>query len=250
MHNISVINLSVNCYFKHISHHAPPGVDICRITGYNFTMIKLENIDLELGGKQVFKKFNFYAEKGMKVLLDAPSGTGKSCFFNIIMGFMRPTAGSVRIGGRELSGVNVCEVRKRICYIAQESRLTGASVRDVLCEIGSYKANKGLDFGEARIRELLHEFSLEEGTLERSIEALSGGERQRLSFVICLLLNRDIWLLDEITAGLDKHRKRVVMESVSASDKTVIVASHDPGWREYGLREAAWQGAGERFWER
>lgn len=206
-------------------------------------MVKLDGIYLQFNGKQVFSGFDFYARAGEKVLLSAPSGTGKTCFFNIILGYLRPDAGCVTIGGSELSGYTVQEIRRRVCYIGQEAILPLGQVKDVIAGIGGYRANKGKDFSEARIKKLLEAFSLEEGVLEKNVEALSGGERQRLLFVICLLLDRDIWLLDEITAGLDAERKSMVMESVAACNKTVIIASHDPMWREYGLREAVWQKA-------
>jgi putative ABC transport system ATP-binding protein len=206
-------------------------------------MIKLSGIDLELGGRQIFENFSFFAGKGEKVLLNAPSGAGKSCLLKIIMGFMRPSSGSVVIGGDKLSGNTVARTRKRICYIGQDASLPDGKVADLLSDISSFKANRGADFSSKNVSGLVSRFSLEDETLQKNVEALSGGERQRLSFVICLLLNRDIWLLDEITAGLDEERKTVVMENVMKSGKTVIVASHDPGWKEYGIRVDTWREA-------
>lgn len=202
-------------------------------------MIKLKRINLALG-KQIFNDFNLSVGEGEKVLFCSPSGTGKSCLINIITGFLRPDEGSVEIGLEVMNKDSVARIRRKICCIAQEALLPPEKAIEVIKLIGEFKVNRHLDFKEDTILKLLGRFDLCSDTLQKNTETLSGGERQRLAFIICMLLDRDIWLLDEITAGLDRNRKKAIMDSVNSSHRTVIVASHDPDWREYGMREVIW----------
>lgn len=63
--------------------------------------------------------------------------------------------------------------------------------------------------------------------LSKNINQLSGGEKQRLAFVIIILLDRKIWILDEITSSLDQDMKEKVINYILNTNKTVILVSHD-----------------------
>ncbi len=69
---------------------------------------------------------------------------------------------------------------------------------------------------------------------------LSGGERQRLGLALCQLMDRPIWLLDEVTSGLDKTLKHKVYNMVMESDKTVLIISHDDIWDNQSIRKVRW----------
>lgn len=57
----------------------------------------------------------------------------------------------------------------------------------------------------------------------KNVDALSGGERQRLALIMGILLDRDIWILDEITTGLDLALKTKMVELVLSYNKTILV---------------------------
>ena len=73
----------------------------------------------------------------------------------------------------------------------------------------------------------LKEFNLDSNILSKNINQLSGGEKQRLAFVIIILLDRKIWILDEITSSLDQDMKEKVINYILNTNKTVILVSHD-----------------------
>ncbi|MHB8780506.1 MAG: ATP-binding cassette domain-containing protein, partial [Candidatus Geothermincolia bacterium] len=67
--------------------------------------------------------------------------------------------------------------------------------------------------------------------LEKEMADISGGERQRVALTLAILLDRDIFLLDEVTSGLDAPMKRRVIERFTGNDAwTVLTASHDGDW--------------------
>ncbi len=204
-------------------------------------MIELENINLTFDDKIIFKDFCLTVGEKEKVYLSAPSGYGKTCLINMLMGFLKPDGGKIKIEGKELGKSTVHEIRQRICYIGQETSLQNGLIKDILTEIGSYKKNRDCDFGEERIKKLFSQFGLSGQALQKEVYSLSGGERQRLAFIICIMLDRDIWLLDEITSGLDAKRRKYIMDYIVNSSKTAIVISHDPQWKQYDkVREVSW----------
>lgn len=204
-------------------------------------MISLKHIDLSFSDKRIFSDLCFDVEAGEKVWLSAPSGFGKTSLFNIILGFLKPDRGEVVIGGIRLGKSTVQEVRKRICYIGQEAGLPQGKVNDVISEISGFAVNRNKDFSRERITTLLNMLSLTDSVLDKDLESLSGGERKRFAFALCVLMDRDIWLLDEITAGLDETRKGQVMDYIAMCDKTVIVVSHDASWSEYHqIKRVSW----------
>jgi putative ABC transport system ATP-binding protein len=96
-----------------------------------------------------------------------------------------------------------------------------------------YRANKNIEISKDKIVELLEYFDLESKILEKDFQDLSGGEKQRISIIVSILLDKELYLLDEITSSLDnKMKKKVVDYFVDKMDKTQIIISHDNHWLE------------------
>ncbi len=77
----------------------------------------------------------------------------------------------------------------------------------------------------------MQELELEGNILDKNFQELSGGEKQRIGILIALLLNRDIYLLDEVTSALDMNLKKKVSDYfLSREDLTLLVISHDREW--------------------
>lgn len=81
---------------------------------------------------------------------------------------------------------------------------------------------------------MLHQFFLHESVYEQELNSLSGGEVQRIAIIAALLLDRNTYLLDEITSSLDADLKKVVADHfMNLKDKTILFISHDEVWRQY-----------------
>ncbi|MGL5545200.1 MAG: ATP-binding cassette domain-containing protein, partial [Cetobacterium sp.] len=101
------------------------------------------------------------------------------------------------------------------------------NVEKIITTIFNYKLNSKIKLDYKNLFEHFNLFSLEKDVLNKNINELSGGEKQRLAFIITILLDREVWILDEITSSLDQDMKEKVTQYILNSDKTVILVSHD-----------------------
>jgi putative ABC transport system ATP-binding protein len=151
----------------------------------------------------------------------------------MILGFVEPDKGNVLYKGKELDKNTVWGLRENTAFVTQDNDITGGLVKDFISEVMGYKANKNIEISKDKIVELLEYFDLESKILEKDFQDLSGGEKQRISIIVSILLDKELYLLDEITSSLDnKMKKKVVDYFVDEMDKTQIIISHDNHWLE------------------
>jgi putative ABC transport system ATP-binding protein len=193
-------------------------------------IIKYENIGKFFGSKKVISDFSIRILRGRKILLRGKSGTGKSTLFKMLLGFEKPSEGSLYYRGKPVNSKVAWEIRKEVSYVSQDTDLGQGPVKDLLDEIFTYLPNREKRSSE-KLDTLMKEFELEKDTLNKNFENLSGGEKQRIGILIALMLGRDIFLLDEATSALDSElKKRVVDHFLKHEDWTLFVISHDKEW--------------------
>lgn len=195
-------------------------------------MIQFRDIDLSFNNKVIFNNFNMDVARGQKVLLNAPSGRGKTTLFKLLLGFCIPDKGKILLNEKTLEKKNLPYFRTNIGYVSQDVDLRNLKIWDLIVEIFSYKYNKHIHITKDKFISIAQYFELPLNIDEKEVFQLSGGERQRLGLVICILLDRKIWLLDEITSGLDKNIKEKIVDFVLNQDKTILIISHDKIWRK------------------
>lgn len=166
-------------------------------------------------------------EPGEFVALAGPSGSGKSTLFSVMMGFVVPTTGSVRVGGVDLSAVAPDSWHRQIAWVAQYPAVVAGTVADNV-RLGLPAASDGevaAALRAARADDLDPTRLLSEGG-----QSLSAGERRRLGLARAVLRVRTagarLVLLDEPTAGLDRVREEGVLAMLRGLDVTVVVVSH------------------------
>ncbi|MCK4377849.1 MAG: ATP-binding cassette domain-containing protein [Deltaproteobacteria bacterium] len=211
-------------------------------------MITFDHIHLAFDGRKILNDLSFEVKRGEKVVVLAKSGSGKSSLFSLVLGFVEPDEGKVFFDGRMIDEKIVWEVRKKIAYVDQDVSLGGGKILDLLDLVAKLKTNIHLDGFREQLRELLQYFELDKEVIKKDIEDLSGGERQRLAIIIAVLLQRDVFLLDEVTSALDKQLKKKVADFfIARKDWTCLVISHDPVWLEnpavkiFKLEEGKWK---------
>lgn len=155
-----------------------------------------------------------------------PNGSGKTTLMRMITGILAPTAGDVRLDGREILSLGE-SYRDMLGYLPQEfGYYRGFTGLDTLRYIA---ALKGLDkaAAERKIAGLAETVGLKDD-MKRRVSGYSGGMRRRLGIAQALLNDPDILILDEPTSGLDPQERvrfRNMISEISAS-RLVLLSTH------------------------
>ncbi len=200
-------------------------------------MIQIKGLHIAYGAQKVFTDFSLTIPSGDAVLLKWPSGAGKTTLLKLLMGFEHPDQGQIFIDGLELNKKNKYAIRQKIGYVSQDADLPEGSVHHLFEMSFSLQANSHLQPSQRDVEAYLERYGLTGDILQKQVKDLSGGERQRIGFILCRLLKRSVWLLDEITAGLDYDLREKVVEDVKSSGATCLIVSHDPIWQASNLKE-------------
>jgi len=171
---------------------------------------------------------------GEIVLIMGPSGSGKTTLLTMIAGLLRPTEGTVEIGGQEITAMSQAELsqvrRHLVGFVFQTFNLLDSlSVRENV-EVAMNLAGRGGQAAKAAAERILTELGMGD-RLDFKPNALSAGEKQRVSIARALANDPQLLLADEPTANLDSINGREVLELLSriAKDgsRTVVIVSHD-----------------------
>lgn len=195
-------------------------------------MIEFRNISLQIHHQPLLEHVSLKVSAGDKVVLCGASGSGKSSLLKCIIGAIPIAAGSVHLDGLVLSEETVGEVRSRIAFIGQEPILGAAKVREALLMPFTFKVHRHLQPEQTDIEDLLARLHLPSGILEKACAKISGGEKQRIAIARALLLNKTIFLADEITSALDPESRAAVMKELFRPEITLLSVSHDAEWIE------------------
>ena len=190
-------------------------------------MINFKNISLKFNDKIILNNFNLIVNAGEKILISGVSGKGKTTLLKLLLGFSTPNSGSILVDNLELNEQTINIIRNKIGYMPQSTPFLNVKVEKLIHTIFNYKENLKTKLDMSILIQTLKEFNLDSNILSKNINQLSGGEKQRLAFVIIILLDRKIWILDEITSSLDQDMKEKVINYILNTNKTVILVSHD-----------------------
>ncbi|MFP1603764.1 metal ABC transporter ATP-binding protein [Microbacterium sp. 2216-1] len=196
------------------------------------TAIAVHGVSVRYGDVRALDDVSLTIPAGRVTGLVGMNGAGKSTLFKTLTGSIRPSHGTVRVGGRIPA-----EARRRrlIGYIPQSEEVDWAfpvSVRDVVM-MGRY-GGLGLTRRPRRVDHAAVDEALDRVELadlaDRQIGRLSGGQRKRAFVARGLAQGADILLLDEPFAGVDKRSEAMIvrlLRDVAAEGRTVLVSTHD-----------------------
>lgn len=189
--------------------------------------VKMKNISLGFKEHILLENFNLEVKKGEKIIISTPSGSGKTTLLKLIMGLKKPKSGEIYINNILLNENNIDNLRQNIGYLSQKMSFRNLKILSLIKEILSYKNNSNIKFNLEKIKSILLFLNLNIDILSKEINSLSGGEKQRIGFLIALILDKDIWIFDEITSSLDMDLKEKIISYIGDTDKTVIMVTHD-----------------------
>lgn len=195
-------------------------------------LIEFENVAFSYSASvPVLKGLSLRIEPGQTAALVGPTGAGKTTVISLAARLYDPTAGRVKIDGRDIRSFKLRSLRQQMSFVLQETLL----FRAPLWENIAYGRPEAARAEIVRAAELAnaHEFieKLPENydTLvgERGV-TLSGGQRQRIAIARAILRDAPILILDEPTSGLDASSEQLVLEALGRlmEGKTSIVIAH------------------------
>ncbi|WP_448683867.1 type I secretion system permease/ATPase [Pseudomonas nicosulfuronedens] len=168
---------------------------------------------------------------GEKIGIIGKSGSGKSTFGRLLMGFYHPDEGQILLDGLDLRQLDVSDLRQQIGYVAHDLPLLAGSLRDNLTLGARYVSDaRMLEVAELTgVSELArqHPAGFDRPVGERG-QLLSGGQRQAVLMARAMLLDPPILLLDEPTSAMDNSSEEILRKRLheACRDKTLLLVTH------------------------
>lgn len=183
--------------------------------------IEIDDLFFSYEGVNVLQRVNLYIQKGEFIGIMGPNGGGKTTLLKLLMGFLRPTTGTVQVEAK-ISYVPQAHRTDRDFPIAvSELILLGALSKTTFW--GTYPAEV-----KEKANELMDQLGLT-AHKNKVFGSLSGGLAQRALLARALLSDPDLILLDEATANIDAASTRVIFEILEGlkGKKTILLVTHD-----------------------
>ncbi len=207
---------------------APKARDLTEVGG----AISLRGVRFAYDGElEVLRDIDLDIAAGEIVALVGPSGAGKSTLFNLIPRFYDPSAGAIRIDGRDIRGLTQSSLRSHIGIVPQETLLFGGSIRENILygKLDATEAEMMAAAKSANAHDFISQLPKGYSTIvgERGVK-LSGGQRQRVAIARALLKDPAILLLDEATSSLDNESEQLVQDALGRlmQDRTTLIIAH------------------------
>jgi phospholipid/cholesterol/gamma-HCH transport system ATP-binding protein len=203
--------------------------------------IKLDHVTKSFDGRKVLDDVTLEIGEGSAFCLLGRSGTGKSVTLKHIIGLLRPDAGRVFVHGKDvgaLRGRELSDVRRSMGFLFQNAALFDSIT---VGENVAFPLRRHTDWPDAKIREVararLADVGLED-EYDKMPGDLSGGMRKRAGLARAMVLDPDILLVDEPSAGLDPITAGEIdqlLVDLKSKGTTLVVVTHNiPGARRIG----------------
>jgi ABC-type multidrug transport system fused ATPase/permease subunit len=199
-----------------------------------FEHLQLDGVALHYRGQEVpaIDDVDLRIERGERLVFVGRSGSGKTTALNVLLGFLPPTSGEVRVDGIDLRSC-LRSWRDRLAYVPQDVVVLDASVADNVA-LGVPPDEIDRD----RVRDVLRSVQLDGfvATLPDGIDSevgeggsrMSGGQRQRLGLARALYQGAEVLVLDEATSALDATTESFILDLLDAlaGDLTIVAVAH------------------------
>lgn len=195
------------------------------------------------GDVRVLWGVDIHVEPGSIVCLVGSNGAGKSTLLRTISGLVRPTAGTVRFGGRDLTGAAPTDILAAgIAHVPEGRRLfKGLTVRDNLM-LGAYLRRDGLRAQQRTMDEIYEMFPILKERQHQDATTMSGGEQQMCAIGRGLMARPRLLMIDELSLGLSPmmvERLVEALECVNRRGVTILLVEQDV-FTAFGLAQYAY----------
>ena len=186
--------------------------------------LELRNIRKEFNKTVAVESLNLSISEGSVFGLVGPNGAGKTTTIRMIMNILRPDNGTILLNGNPISEADY----PKIGYLPEERGLyRKMKLLDTIVYFGTLKGLSKID-SKQHAELYLDRFDLKDYT-NRKIEELSKGNQQKVQFIIAILHNPDLIILDEPFSGLDPVNQMILKEIITEfhnAGKTIVFSTH------------------------
>lgn len=187
-------------------------------------MFNFENVKY----KDVLDIKDLHIEKNKITCIVGESGSGKTTLLKLFNKLISPDKGEIKYMDKNLRDFDSVKLRREVVMLPQSPAIYEGSVKDNLL-IGLKFSEKDEIIQEDSLMKILKEVSLNKN-LQDNAEKMSGGEQQRLALGRIILLDPNVYLLDEPSSALDEETEYLVIEKmvdhVRKNNKTLIMVTH------------------------
>ena len=208
---------------EHHFEQAPPSSTRLEISDLNFRYAE--------GEPWVLQACSFTVEEGESVAIVGPSGCGKTTLVKLLLGLLKPTQGTIAVGGHDIAKLGPHNYRQMVGAVMQDDQLFAGSVAENIA-FGEEGFDSERIEAAARLAAVHDEITAMPMGYHSLIgdmgTTLSGGQKQRVILARALYRLPRILFLDEATSHLDVERERLVNEAVRQLKLTKVIIAHRP----------------------
>ena len=194
------------------------------VRGLISRMLILEGLRKQFDGAYAVNNVSFKVDKGDVYGFLGPNGAGKTTTIRMIMGIIHPDNGSIDLNGNDINALG----RQNLGYLPEDRGLYQKQrIEEILHYFGSLRGLQKLDV-KKKSSMWLDRFGLSDQG-DRKVEELSKGNQQKIQFILSLLHDPDLIILDEPFTGLDPLNQILLKEIIQEKQdegKTIIFSTH------------------------
>lgn len=195
--------------------------------------IRFDRVDFSYpDGTQALQGFDLDIKAGQTVALVGRSGAGKTTLTNLLLRFINPSAGQIRLDGVPIEDLTLESLRRQVATVSQQVILFDDTVRNNIA-YGSLSGASQAEVEAAARAAYAHDFIMQlpqgyDTVLGANGLMLSGGQRQRLAIARALLKQAPILILDEATSALDNESEHFIQQALAEAmqHRTTLVIAH------------------------